>query len=32
MAFEAAMVILAVLTLTAFHPGHCFDGDWAVAV
>jgi RTA1 like protein len=32
MTLEAPMMIIAVLKLTAFHPGRCFDGEWAAAV
>jgi len=31
MVLEGAMVIIAVLSLTIFHPGVCFGGLWGRA-
>jgi hypothetical protein len=28
MVLEGAMIVLASLALTVFHPGRCFDGGW----
>jgi hypothetical protein len=32
MVLEDALIILASLTLTAFHPGRCFDSGWQNAM
>ena len=31
MVLEGPMVIIAVLAMTVFHPGMCFNGHWAAA-
>ncbi len=31
MVLEGPMVIIAVLAMTLFHPGMCFNGHWAAA-
>lgn len=31
MVLEGAMVVIACLALTAYHPGKCFQGEWAAA-
>ncbi|KAF4636743.1 hypothetical protein G7Y89_g1334 [Cudoniella acicularis] len=31
MVLEGPMVIIAVLAMTLFHPGICFNGNWAAA-
>lgn len=31
MILEGAMIILAVASLTIFHPGTCFQGSWQQA-
>ena len=28
MILEGAMIVIAILSLTALHPGVCFDGLW----
>lgn len=30
MVLEGAMIVIACLCLTAFHPGMCLDMDWKV--